>query len=70
METLLAATLGTKDQVGSAPNGALLAFPIAEELHDGRGSTTTWVGLLLIALGLISALSASRIIRQAVLRRH
>ena len=37
---------------------------------DGRGWTATWVGLLLMVLGIGSVLSSSRTLREAVLLRH
>ncbi|MDA9398746.1 hypothetical protein [Bradyrhizobium sp. CCBAU 45389] len=40
------------------------------EAADERGWTATWVGLLLMALGVGSVLSSSRALRDAVLLRH
>ena len=48
---------------------APVAFPIAEAADDGRGWTATWLGALLMALGLVAVLGSSRTLREAVLLR-
>lgn len=66
VEALLAAAPAASDVVAySAPSATSLAFSTAEAGDDGRGRT--WLGMLLMALGLLSVLSASRTIRWAVL---
>lgn len=44
-----------------------VAIPNAEAGDDGREWTATWLGVLLMALGLVSLLSSSRTLRGAVL---
>lgn len=59
VEALLAATPAASDVVAaSAPSATPLAFSTAEAGDDPRG--WTWLGMLLMALGLLSVLSASR----------
>jgi hypothetical protein len=59
VEALLAAAPAASDVVAaSAPSATPLAFSAAEVGDDGRG--WTWLGMLLMALGLLSVLSASR----------
>ncbi len=57
----------------SVPAAAPVAFPVTEAADDGLGSTATWLGVLLMALGLVavlgSSLSSSRTLREAVLLR-
>lgn len=66
VETLLAAAPAASDVVAaSAPSATPLAFSTAEAGDDGWG--WTWLGMLLMALGLLSVLSASRTIRWGVL---
>ena len=70
METLLAAAPAAKDAVAvSAPAAAPAIFPAAEASDDGQGWMATWLGVLLMALGLVSVLIASRPLRDAVLLR-
>jgi len=70
VETLLAAAPAASYALAaSAPPAALVAFPIAEAADDLRGSTATLLGMLLIALGLLTLLSSSRTLRKAVLLR-
>ncbi|WP_235983624.1 hypothetical protein [Bradyrhizobium australiense] len=70
VETLLAAAPAARDAVAaSVPTTAPFAFPIAEAADDGRGWTATWIGVLLIALGLVFVLGSSWILRDAVLLR-
>jgi hypothetical protein len=52
------------------PAAAPVASPIAEAADDGWGSMTTWLGALLMALGLASVLGSSRALRDAVLLRN
>ena len=68
VETLLAAVPAASDAVtASVPPATPVAVPIAEAGDDGRGWTATWLGVLLVALGLVSLLSSSRTLRGAVL---
>ncbi len=70
VETLLAAAPAASDAVAaSVPPAAPVASPIAEVADDGRGWTATWLGVLLMALGLVSVLGSSRTLREAVLLR-
>jgi len=69
VEALLAAAPATSDQVAaSVPPAAPVAFPFVEAADNGRG-WKAWLGVLLMALGLISVLGSSRIVREAVLLR-
>jgi hypothetical protein len=65
VETLLAAAPSPSDTVASSvPSGSAVAVPIAEASNDRRGWTATWLGVLLMALGVVvSLLSSSRILR-------
>jgi hypothetical protein len=45
-----------------------VAFPLVEATDNGRG-WKAWLGVLLMALGLIAVLGSSRIVREAVLLR-
>jgi len=69
VETVLeAAPAATSDAVAaSVPPAPAVAFPIAEASDDGWGWTANWLGMLLMALGLVSVLSSSRVLRGAVL---
>jgi hypothetical protein len=70
VETLLAAAPADRGAVAaSVPAVAPVAFPIVEAADDGQGWMATWLGALLMALGLISVLGSSRIVREAVLLR-
>jgi len=70
VEALLAAAPVASNAVAaSVPPAAPVAFPIAEAADDGRGWTATWLGVLLMALGLVSVLGSSRPLREAVLLR-
>lgn len=64
VDTLLAAAPATSDSVAAA---APIAFPLTEAADDGRGWTATWLGALLMALGLVSILGSSRTLREAAL---
>ena len=67
VETRLAAIPAPGDSVAvSVPTAA---FPMAEAADDGPGWTATWLGMLLMALGLVSILGSSRPLREAVLLR-
>jgi hypothetical protein len=66
VETLLAAGSGDSDAAASAPPTTPVNVPIAEAGDDGRGWTATWLGVLLMALGLVFLLSSSRILRRGV----
>ncbi|WP_275190226.1 hypothetical protein [Bradyrhizobium sp. CSA112] len=67
-ETLLAAAPAASDAVAaSVPPAAPVAFPNAEAADDGRGWMATWLGVLLMALGLVSILGSSRTLREAML---
>lgn len=67
-ETLLAAApAATSDAVAaSVPPAAPVAFPNAEAADDGLGWMATWLGVLLMALGLVSVLASSRPLREAM----
>ncbi|OKO83150.1 hypothetical protein [Bradyrhizobium sp. NAS96.2] len=68
VETLLAAAPAASDAVtASVPPATPVAVPFAEAGDGGRGWTATWLGVLLIVLGLVSLLSSSRTVRGAVL---
>jgi len=70
VERLLAAA-GTDAATAPLPAGAAapVAFPIVEAADDGQGWIATLLGMLLMALGLVSVLGSSRIVREAVLLR-
>lgn len=70
VEALLAAAPAASDAVAvSVAPASLVAFPIAEASDHGRGWTANWLGLVLMALGLVSVLSSSRTVREAMLLR-
>ncbi|MGX9431088.1 hypothetical protein [Bradyrhizobium sp. LeoA1S1] len=59
VETLLMAAPAASDVVAaSAPSAWPVAFPATKPGDDGPG--WTWLGVLLMALGLVSVLSSSR----------
>jgi hypothetical protein len=61
VETLLAGAPATSDAgAASMPPALLDAIPIADVGDDARGWSATWLGVLLMALGLVSLLSSSR----------
>ena len=69
VETLLAAAPATRDAAAaSVPTAAPVDFLIAEAADEGWG-WTAWLGVLLMALGLVSVLGASRTLREVVLLR-
>jgi hypothetical protein len=68
VETLLAAS--ASDAVAdSVPPAPPVAFSIADPGDDWPGFTANWLGMLLMALGLVSVLSSSRVLRGTVLLR-
>ncbi|MCA6114871.1 hypothetical protein J6524_08040 [Bradyrhizobium sp. WSM 1738] len=71
VETLLAAAPAARNAVDASVPVTVgsVAFPIAEAADDGLGWTATWLGVLLMALGLLSILGSSRTLREAVLLR-
>jgi hypothetical protein len=70
VEMLLAAAPADRGAVAaSVPAAAPVAFSIVETADDGQGWMATSLGALLMALGLISVLGSSRIVREAVLLR-
>jgi hypothetical protein len=70
VETVLAAAPAASDAVAAfVPPAPPVAFPIAEASDDGWGWTANLLGVLLMALGLVSVLSSSRVLRGAVLLR-
>ncbi len=70
VETLLAAAPAPSDAVtASVPAAAPVNFLIDEAANDGRDWMATWLGVLLMALGLVSVLGSSRTLREAVLLR-
>jgi hypothetical protein len=70
VETLLAAAPVARDAVAaSVPPAPPVAFPFAKAGDDGRGWTANGLGMLLMALGLVSVVSSSRVLRGALLLR-
>jgi hypothetical protein len=65
VETLPAAA-PTSDSVAAA---APVAFPLTEAADDGRDWMATWLGVLLMVLGLVSVLGSSRTLWEAALLR-
>ena len=53
----------------SAPLAAPVPAPVAEAADDGRGWMATLLGVLLMALGLVSVLGSNPNVREAVLSR-
>jgi hypothetical protein len=67
VETLLAAAPAASTAVADSVPPPPIAVPFAEAGDDGQGWTADWLGMLLMALGLISVLSSSsRVLRGAV----
>jgi hypothetical protein len=62
VETLLAAAPAADDAVAASVASA----PVAEAGDDWRGWTANWLGMLLMALGVLSVLSSNRFLRRAV----
>lgn len=69
VETLLAAAPAPSDAVAASVLPAPVAFPVAEAAEDGQGWMATLLGMLLMALGLVSVLGSSPTLREAVLLR-
>ncbi|WP_225677955.1 hypothetical protein [Bradyrhizobium hereditatis] len=70
-ETLLAAAPAPSEAaIVTAPPAAPVASAIAEAADDGSGWTATWLGVLLMALGLAFVLGSSRTVRETVLLRN
>ena len=69
VETRLAAIPAPGDSVAVSVPVPTVAFSMAEAADDGPGWTATWLGMLLMALGLVSILGSSRPLREAVLLR-
>ncbi|WP_235940138.1 hypothetical protein [Bradyrhizobium hipponense] len=68
VETLLAAAPAASDAVAaSMPPATPVAVPIGETGDDWPRWSATWLGVLLMVLGLVSLLSSSRTLRRAVL---
>ena len=69
-KTLLAAAPAPSDAVAvSVQPAAAVAAPVAEAADDRPGWSATWLGVLLMALGLAFVLGSSRAVREAVLLR-
>ena len=62
-QTLLTGSAGCQPRGCGLP----VAFPIAEASDDGPRWTAIWFGVLLMALGLVAVLSASRTLRRTLL---
>jgi hypothetical protein len=70
VKTRVVAAPAPSDAVAaSAPPAAPVAVPVAESADDGQGWMATVLGVLLIALGLVSVLGSSPTLREAVLLR-
>ena len=70
VKTLLVAAPAPSDAVAaSVPLAAPVAFAVAEAADDGQGWMATLLGVLLMALGLVSVLGSSPGLREAVLLR-
>jgi hypothetical protein len=70
VQTLPAAAPVPSDVVAaSVPLAAPAAFPVAEAADDGQGWMATLLGVVLMALGLVSILGSSPTLREAVLLR-
>ena len=70
VKTRLATAPAPGDPVAdSAPLAAPVPVPVAEAADDGRGWMATLLGVLLMALGLVSILGSSPNLREAVLLR-
>jgi hypothetical protein len=67
VDTLLAAAPAASDAVAaSVPPSTPATVPVAEAGDDGPGWTVTWLGVLLMGLGLVSLLIASRTLRRTL----
>src|SRR4051812_19613071 len=70
VKTLLVAAPAPSDAVAaSVPLAAPVAVTVAEAADDGQGWMATLLGVLLMALGLVSVLGSSPTLREAVLLR-
>jgi hypothetical protein len=69
VEKLLAAAPATGD-AASVSTAVPVGLPVTETGDEARGWTATWVGALLVTLGLVSILSSSRAVREATLWRR
>jgi hypothetical protein len=70
-ETLLAAAPAPSDAAAvSVPPAAVVASPVAERADDGLGLIGTWLGVLLMTLGLAFVLGSNQTVREAVLLRR
>jgi hypothetical protein len=63
VETFMAAPSANDAVAASVPPVTPVTVPSTEVGVDGGGGTATWLGMLLMALGLVSLLSSSRILR-------
>jgi hypothetical protein len=71
LEKVLAAAPAASDAMAvSVPPVMPAGMRLAGAGDEGRGWTATWLGLLLMVLGVVSVLSSSRALREAVLLRH
>ncbi|WP_314948215.1 hypothetical protein [Bradyrhizobium cosmicum] len=66
---LPAAPVASEALAASVPPVMPIGVRATEAGDMGRGSTATWIGVLLMALGIVSVLSSSRELREAVLLR-
>jgi hypothetical protein len=62
-DTLLAAAPAAPDAFAAS---VVASAPVAEAGDDWRGWSANWLGMLLMALGMLSVLSSSRFLRRAV----
>jgi hypothetical protein len=65
VDSLLAEAPAVSDQIASAPPATLIAGPGAKTDGDDDW-TTSWLGVLLMALGATALLSSSRALRRAI----
>jgi hypothetical protein len=64
VETSLAAKSATTD--AASMFAAPIAYLTTQEVDDERSWTTTWLGVLLMALGFVSVLGSSRTVRESL----
>ncbi|WP_369722089.1 MULTISPECIES: hypothetical protein [unclassified Bradyrhizobium] len=69
LEKLLGAAPAASE-AATVPPVVPLDLRAREADDEGRAWTETWIGVLLMALGIVSVLSSSRVLREAVLSRH
>ena len=67
VETLLSAAPAASAAVATSVPAAPVASTVADAADDGWGSMATWIGMLLMALGLVSVLVSSRPLRETML---